>query len=81
MTQKHAVITPSVLDSLSRELSMAKKALNDLDGIKAYVHINNAECTVWGLYGDLVETDKITEAVIKANLPKYVQEFNLKYGL
>jgi hypothetical protein len=79
MTKKYAIITPSVLDDLSREITKAKTSLGGLDGINAYIHIGNAEDMINGLYGDLVETDKITEAVIKTNLPEYPCPFNLKY--
>jgi len=81
MAKLYAIITPSVLDSLSKDVSKAKKALNDLDGINAYVHLSNAGSTILGLYSDLVEADKTMEAVVKANVPKYVAEFNKKHGL
>jgi hypothetical protein len=81
MTKKYAIITPSVLDDLSKDISKAKISLANMDGINAYVHLSNAESTVWGLYNDLVETDKTMEAVIKANLPEHASQFNLKYRL
>jgi hypothetical protein len=79
MNKKHAVVTPDVTNYLNRGISKAKTCLNDLDGIKAYIHLSIVQDTINGLYGDLVETDEVTEAIIKRHLPEYISRFSLKH--